>query len=152
MLIFLSTTQINVSNSSFLLIYLFCIKLGKLLCFMYQYMECAFFSFFFLRGGAAGEGGMSHSLQDLSSPTRDWTLVMAVKAQSPNHWTTRKVPGMCFLLYFSRFQQPQSEVYISLPSPVIITCMNSVTIKIPLTRWWGSRISIPIHFELSATT
>ena len=33
-----------------------------------------------------------HSLQDLSSLTRDGTLVLAVKALSPNHWTTRELP------------------------------------------------------------
>ena len=31
-------------------------------------------------------------LQDLSSPTRDWTCVPAVEALSPNHWTTREFP------------------------------------------------------------
>ena len=30
------------------------------------------------------------SLQDLSSLTRDWTQTTAVKALSPNHWTTRE--------------------------------------------------------------
>ena len=32
------------------------------------------------------------SLQDLSSLTRDRTWAMAVKAPSPNHWTTREFP------------------------------------------------------------
>ena len=31
-----------------------------------------------------------HSLQDLNSPTRDWTRAKAVKAPSPNHWTARE--------------------------------------------------------------
>ena len=31
-------------------------------------------------------------LWDLSSPTRNRTLVPAVKAPSPNHWTTREFP------------------------------------------------------------
>ena len=32
-----------------------------------------------------------HGLRNLSSPTRDWTQAPAVKAQSPNHRTSRKV-------------------------------------------------------------
>ena len=32
-------------------------------------------------------------LQDLSSLTRDQTQAPAVKAPSPNHWTTREFPG-----------------------------------------------------------
>ena len=35
---------------------------------------------------------MLHSLWDPSSPTRDRTWVPAVKAPSPNHWTTREFP------------------------------------------------------------
>ena len=31
-------------------------------------------------------------LQDLSSPTRNWTQAMAVKVPSPNHWTAREFP------------------------------------------------------------
>ena len=33
-----------------------------------------------------------HGLWDLSSPARDWTWATAVKALSPNHWTTREFP------------------------------------------------------------
>ena len=33
-----------------------------------------------------------YSLQDLSSLTRDWTQVPAMKAPSPIHWTTREFP------------------------------------------------------------
>ena len=37
------------------------------------------------------------SLWDLSSPTRDQTQALAVKARSPNHWTAREFPGTtCF--------------------------------------------------------
>ena len=35
-----------------------------------------------------------HGLQDLSSSTRDQTVPLAVKAQSPNHWTARKFPEL----------------------------------------------------------
>ena len=31
-------------------------------------------------------------LWGLSSPTRDWTLALAVKVLSPNHWTSREFP------------------------------------------------------------
>ena len=31
-----------------------------------------------------------HDVWDLSSPTRDWTRSLAVRTQSPNHWTTSK--------------------------------------------------------------
>ena len=41
---------------------------------------------------------MPHSLCDLSFPTRGWTRgPLAVKARSPNHWTTREFPGFLFL-------------------------------------------------------
>ena len=36
---------------------------------------------------------MLQYLQDLSSPTRDWTQTMPVKATNPNHWTTRGFPS-----------------------------------------------------------
>ena len=32
-------------------------------------------------------------LWDFSTPVRDWTLVMAVKPLSPNHWNVREFPG-----------------------------------------------------------
>ena len=35
-----------------------------------------------------------HSLQDLSSLTRDWTQTTAVKVPSPNHWTARELPHL----------------------------------------------------------
>ena len=37
-------------------------------------------------------------LWDLSSPARERTLALAVKAPSPNHWTTREFPQAPFLL------------------------------------------------------
>ena len=33
---------------------------------------------------------MPHSLWDLSFTTRDWTWALALKVQSPNHWTSRE--------------------------------------------------------------
>ena len=46
------------------------------------------FTFFFMPLG----------LWDLSSPTRDWTRASAVKALSPNRWTTREFPTAVFLI------------------------------------------------------
>ena len=43
-----------------------------------------------------GWGGMPRGLWDLSSPTRDWTRDLAVKAPSPNHWTTREFPSFYY--------------------------------------------------------
>ena len=54
---------------------------------------------------------MPRGLQDLGFPTRDWTRVLAEKALSPNHWTTREVSSLplalsaslcCFFLLISQ--------------------------------------------------
>ena len=52
----------------------------------------SFFFFFFFGGGAGG--GLPHHLAcgDLSSPTREWTGLSAVKALSSTNWTAREVP------------------------------------------------------------
>lgn len=47
------------------------------------------FSFLFFGG--------SCSLQNLGSPSRDWTQVTAVTAGNPNHWASREVPCSLFL-------------------------------------------------------
>ena len=47
-----------------------------------------FFCFFFK--------ATPHGLWDLSAPTRNWTRATAVKAPSPNHWTTRELPSPLF--------------------------------------------------------
>ena len=52
-------------------------------------------------------GGLC-GLQDLNSLTRDWTWAVAVKALSPNHWTTRELPQ------FSPVQLSRSVVSDSL--------------------------------------
>ena len=36
-----------------------------------------------------------HCLQDLSSPTRDWTWALPIK-ESHNHWTTREFPDLYY--------------------------------------------------------
>ncbi|XP_033285895.1 ankyrin repeat family A protein 2 isoform X2 [Orcinus orca] len=43
-----------------------------------------------------GSQGQMHSLQDLSSPTRDRTCTPAVKVPSPNHWTAGEFPKKLF--------------------------------------------------------
>ena len=53
---------------------------------LYVVKHFLFLSFFF-----CGEGVLC-GLQDLSSPTRDWTHILAVKAWSPNHWISREFP------------------------------------------------------------
>ena len=35
----------------------------------------------------------THGLQDLSSPTSDWTWATAVKELNPNRYSTRKLPN-----------------------------------------------------------
>ena len=40
-----------------------------------------------------------HSMQDLSSPTRDLTRTAAVEAWNLNHWTIREVPRRAILEY-----------------------------------------------------
>ena len=45
--------------------------------------------------------GRPRSLQDLSSPIRDWTWAMAVKAPSLNQWAARELPSILFWLLFS---------------------------------------------------
>ena len=39
------------------------------------------------------------NLWDLCFQTKDWTLPLAVKEQSPNHWTTREFPTLLILNY-----------------------------------------------------
>ena len=40
---------------------------------------------------------MLHGLWDFSSPTRDQTWGPGSEAPSPNHWTARELPHVCFL-------------------------------------------------------
>ena len=40
----------------------------------------------------------------LSSPIRDQTHIPCIRRQSPNHWTTREVPLVCFLAQWSCLQ------------------------------------------------
>ena len=48
-------------------------------------------------------------LQDLSTPTRDWTWVLARKVQSPNHWTTKRIPTSPYFRYrhWNRWKWPR---------------------------------------------
>ena len=49
-----------------------------------------FFFFFFL--------AVLCCLWDLSSPIKDWTWALSVRAQSPNYWTTRGMPLLDYFL------------------------------------------------------
>ena len=40
-----------------------------------------------------------HGMWDLSSLTRDWTCVPCIGRQTLNHWTTREVPALFFLMH-----------------------------------------------------
>ena len=42
---------------------------------------------------------LPHSLQDLTSPTRDRTQPLAVKILGLNHWTAREFP-VCYYYYY----------------------------------------------------
>ena len=46
---------------------------------------------------------MPNSLQDLSSPTRDWTWALAVKTLSPNHGAAREFPYIDLILKWARW-------------------------------------------------
>ena len=48
-----------------------------------------------------------HSLQNLSSPVKGWTWDPALKAPSPNHWTTREFPTNIYYLTVSVGQEPK---------------------------------------------
>ena len=50
----------------------------------------------------------SRGMADLSSLIGDGTEPPAVEAQSRNHWTARKVPGLAFL-YFPRKREVEAQ-------------------------------------------
>ena len=54
-------------------------------------------------------GGLG--LQDFSSPIKDWTQATAVKALSPNHWTTRELPLELLLKLEAKMNQCLSLLY-----------------------------------------
>ena len=59
------------------------------------------------------------NLQDLSSPTRDWTQALALKALSPNHWTIREFPAMSdFRLKCTRMRGSHEVLLIFLKTQV----------------------------------
>ena len=61
--------------------------------------------FVFCLFGEVGVGELAtlYGLWDLSSPTRNWIQATAVKAVSPNLWTTRKFPHFKILFESSLF-------------------------------------------------
>ena len=58
-------------------------------------------------------------LQDLSSWNRVWTWGTAVKAPSPNHWTTREFPTLCFYLFIFLFIYFFSYTMFLIPVPAL---------------------------------
>ncbi|XP_054940972.1 electrogenic aspartate/glutamate antiporter SLC25A13, mitochondrial isoform X3 [Physeter macrocephalus] len=56
------------------------------------------FKYFVLWGSFLDAGTFLKILQDLSSPTGDPIQTLALKAWSPNHWTTREFPSSYFLI------------------------------------------------------
>ena len=70
-----------------------CLRFRKNMTFSAIYPCFDFLVFFF----------WSHGLGDLSSPTRDQTWALEMKAWSPKRWTTKKFPLLCLsygILYF----------------------------------------------------
>ena len=64
------------------------------------------------QGATPGQGTISHmpqlrphSMWDLSSPTRDWSLPPVVEAWSPNHWTARKFLILPSISQIKKLQQ-----------------------------------------------
>ena len=60
---------------------------------------------------------MPCNLRELSSPTRDWTWIQApaVKAPSPNHWTTREFPTLNMLwfeFYLEKYNKNCETMFI----------------------------------------
>ena len=73
---------------------------------------------------------MPHSLQDLSSLTRDQTHAPAVEARSPNYWTTREFPESllkrkrkCICITFSKKNLEEKITY-----KIIILIVKSLLI------------------------
>ena len=66
-------------------------------------------------------------LQDLSSPTRDWSCNFAVGAWSSNHWVTKEFPEItvCPLLI-------KANTRYDSPSPILVFCQN-INVKKCLT-------------------
>ena len=94
-------------------------------CFSWLLLACLpslFLSFFF-------NLATSHSLWDLSSLTRDQAQAPAKKASSPNHWTTREFPALCFSF-------PSQPIPPTSPFPsFILTLSVCVTVSLSLTLW-----------------
>ena len=84
-------------------------------------------------------------LQNLSSPSRDWTQTTAVKVLSPNHWTAKGIPLTFFffnftiLYWFCHISTWICHRYTRVPHPEPSSLLPPCTI--PLDR--------PIFFQIS---
>ena len=62
-----------------------------------SFLLCVVFLLLCVRVGGVGLlVCVPRGLQDLSSPTKDLTRALAVKAPGPNHWTIREFPLLVF--------------------------------------------------------
>lgn len=80
---------------------------------------------------------MWHSLQDLNSPTRDWTWGQSSVAWSPNHWTTRAVP---------RVWSPYSLQGYHISRDLIITLFSVVFFR----SFYKSLINISCNYKIQS--
>ena len=96
-------------------------------CFSWLLLACLpslFLSFFF-------NLATSHSLWELSSLTRDQAQAPAKKASSPNHWTTREFPALCFSF-------PSQPIPPNSPFPSFILTL-SVCVTVLLSALWSEK-------------
>ena len=68
----------------------------------------------------------SHGMQDLNSPTRDRTVLLAVEAQCPNFWTTKKFPN--FLLLSHLYHVPHCPIKTFGPTYLLIFTRKHINI------------------------
>ena len=138
----ISSLRALTHNPSHLSSYAFPLKPKTIKCFVsgFFYFVCFFPSLTTL-----------HSLWDLSSPTKDWIepIPSAMKAWSPNHWTSREAIGkICFkklkkccdalLLLLSHSVvsdslQPHGLQHARLPGPSLSPGVSSNSC--PLSQW-----------------
>ena len=79
-------------------------------------------------------------LQNLSFPIWDWTLPLAVKSQSPNHWTAREFP----ILHLNLLQ---NNVSIFLCCTIYSCCILILYIVVYIS--WSCTSILSLKFSLS---
>ena len=101
---------------------------------------------------------MACGLWGLSSPTKDWTLAMAVKAPSPSHWTAKDCQGILWVGFILEHEEQVicSQVQFhgrNLAEPGRLQSMWSQRVKLDwvtlsfwspqMSQWW--RICLPMQ-------